>query len=40
MWTDSVHSIFNLEKSLAGTVERAQAGASRVHERLVNVEQE
>jgi hypothetical protein len=40
MWTDSVHGIFDLEKFLAGTVESAQPGASRVHERLVNIEKE
>ena len=40
MWTDSTHGVLNLEELLAGTVERAQPGAARVHECLINVEKE
>lgn len=38
MWTDSIHGVFDLEEFLTGTVERAQPGAARIYESLVNVE--
>ncbi len=38
MRADALHGMVNLEKFLAGTIERAQPGAARIHEGLVNVE--
>jgi hypothetical protein len=38
MWADTFHGVVNVQELLAGTVERAQPGAARVHESLVNVE--
>lgn len=38
MWADPIHGMFDLKQVLAGTVERAQPGAARVYESLVNVE--
>jgi hypothetical protein len=40
MWTDSVHGVVDVKKSLAGTIERTQSRAARVDESLIDIEKE
>ena len=40
MWTDSIHGVVDVKKFMAGTIERTQSSAARVHESLIDIEKE